>query len=293
MKKIQHIIEYISLTIFAATVRLLPLSTARFLARRLADFVYYVVPIRRKVVIANLTSAFGAEKTPAEIRKIAHGVYTQFAQTMIELVFFPKIGKNELAKLVKFENIEIIEKLFKDKKGIIFVGSHFCNWELMAAATAQHYPLTLVVGQQKNTMVDGLLNSYRLKMGVKIVPLKLSLRGVAKALKSNEFVALVSDQDAHEDGVFVDFFGRPASTPKGAAVFALRFGCPLVMGQIIRTGPTFKVIFEIVPKPDDTGDEQENIRQYTAAYTRILENYVRQYPGHWFWMHKRWKTQKT
>ena len=292
MKKIQHLIEYVSLRAFGAAARLLPLSTARFLARRLADFVFYCAPIRKEVVIDNLTSAFGGEKSPDEIMKIAHGVYTQFAQTMIELIFFPKIDKAELEKLVKFDNIEILAPMFKEGKGAILVGSHFCNWELMAAAFALHYPLTLVVGQQKNALVDALLNSLRLKMGVNIVPLKVSLRGVAKALKNNEFVALVSDQDAHEDGVFVDFFGRPASTPKGAAVFALRFDCPLVMGQIIRNGTAFRVVFEIVPKPHDTGDEQENIRLYTAAYTKILEKYIRQYPDHWFWMHKRWKTKK-
>ena len=291
MKKIQHLIEYASLRGFAAFARLFPLPAARFFARSLADLVYYFIPIRKKVVLANLTAAFGSAKKPEEIRSIARGVYRQFAQSMIEIMFFPKIDKEALDELVSFENLRLLEGPFKEGKGAVLVGSHFCNWELMAAALAGHYPLTLVVGQQKNTLVDDLLNSYRLKMGVKIVPLKLSLRGVASALKANEFVALVSDQDAHEDGVFVDFFGRPASTPKGAAVFALRFGCPLIMGHIFRTGGRFRIVFDIVPKPDGSADEQENIRRYTAAYTKILEGYIRKYPDHWFWMHKRWKTK--
>ena len=291
MKGIQHIIEYAALRCFAAVVRLFPLPAARFFARRLADLVFFVVPVRKKVVLSNLTAAFGEEKDRDEINKIALGVYRQFAQSMVEILFFPKMDKARLEKLVKFENLDILKEPFTKGKGAILVGSHFCNWELMAAATAAHYPVTLVVGQQRNSLVDDLLNSYRLMMGVKIVPLKLSLRGVAKALKNNEFVALVSDQDAHEDGVFVDFFGRPASTPKGAAVFALRFGCPLIMGHIFRDGAGFRVVFDIVPKPQDSGDEQENIRSYTAAYTKILENYIRKYPDHWFWMHKRWKTK--
>lgn len=291
MKKLQHLIEYITLRAFTAIVRLFPLSIARFFARRLADLVYYFIPIRKKVVLANLTAAFGNSKTPKEIKSIAHGVYTQFAQSMVEILFFPKLDRQDIEKLVSIENLDILEEPFKKGKGAILVGSHFCNWELMAAAIVQHYPLTLVVGQQENSLVDDLLNSYRLKMGVNIVPLKLSLRGVAKALKNNEFVALVSDQDAHEDGVFVEYFGRPASTPKGAAVFALRFDCPLIMGHIFRDGGRFKIVFDIVPKPPETADEQENIRAYTAAYTKILENYVRRFPDHWFWMHKRWKTR--
>ncbi len=97
---------------------------------RLADLVYYFVPIRKKVVLSNLTAAFAGSKTPSEIKKIAHGVYTQFAQSMVELLFFPKIGRRELERLVKFENLNILEAPFKNGKGAILVGSHFCNWEL-------------------------------------------------------------------------------------------------------------------------------------------------------------------
>lgn len=291
MKKLQHIIEYITLTAFAAFIRLFPLDFARFCARALADFIFFCLPIRKKVVIDNLAAAFGTEKTPSEIRAIARATYRQSAQTMMEIIFFPKLGKDGVAKLVTFDNLAIAEIALKQGKGAILVGSHFCNWEVMGAAIARHFPLTMIVGQQKNTMVDELLNSYRLLMGVKLVPLKVSLRGVAKALKSNESVALVSDQDAHEDGVFVDFFGRPASTPKGAALFALRFDCPLIMGHIFREGGAFRVVFDVVPKPADTSDEAEAVQRYTASYTKILESYIRKTPENWFWMHKRWKTK--
>ena len=149
IKKLQHIIEYFFLTAFALAVRLLPLTVARFFARRLADFVFYIVPIRKKTVIANLTAAFGGSKSQKELLKIAHGVYSQFAQSMVEILFFPKIDKAELGRLVKFENLDILEHPFSNGKGAILVGSHFCNWELMGAAIAQHYPLTFIVGQQK------------------------------------------------------------------------------------------------------------------------------------------------
>jgi len=292
MKRFQHIVEYSALIVFASIVRLFPLSFARFCARLLADFVFFIIPIRKKVVFKNLSDSFGSEKTTGELNKIAHNTYRQFAMTMIELIYFPKFDEAKLNKLAKIENIEIIEAALKIGRGAVFVGAHFCNWELMGAVVTRHYPLTFIVGEQKNILVDNLLNSYRLKMGVKIVPLKVSLRGVAKALKANESVAIVSDQDAHEDGVFVDFFGRPASTPKGAAVFALRFDCPLIMGHIFRAGSAFRIKFDLVPKPDETLPEEEQVRQYTAAYTKILENYIRQYPDHWFWMHKRWKTKQ-
>lgn len=292
MKKFQHIVEYYSLVIFAFLVRLLPLPVGRFLVRRLADFVYYVVPIRKDVVIGNLTMAFGKEKSETELRKIARDTYRQFAQTMVELLYYPAFDSLDIAKLVTIENRPLLDSVEREGKGAVLVGAHFGNWELMGAALALYYPVTFVVGQQKNTRVDDLLNSYRLSKGIKIVPLKMALRGVLRALRKNEFVAILADQDAHGDGAFVDFFGTPASTPRGPALFALKAGCPLIVGSIVRENGRFRAFFEVVPKPEPSGDEGKDVETYTAAFTKIIERFCREHPDHWFWMHRRWKTKR-
>lgn len=292
MKTIQHLIEYSFLVLLALVVRIMPLEFNRFIARRLADFVFFILPIRKIVVLTNLRESFGSSKSEREIHQIARKTYQQFAQTMIELLYFPNLGKKEIEELVHIENLPLLDAAYKMGKGAVFVGAHFGNWELMGAALAQHYPVSLVVGQQENILVDNLLNSFRLQKGTKILPLKLALRGVLKALKNKEFVAILADQDAHQDGVFVDFFGRPASTPKGPALFSLRANCPLISGHIFRENKRFKVIFEIVPKPEPTGNEEKDIELYTQEQTKILENYCRKYPDHWFWMHRRWKTAR-
>lgn len=292
LRQLQHYVEFAGLWAFAAAVRIFPLNAARFLARRFADFVFFCVPVRKKVVIGNLTESFKSEKTPAEISKIARSAYQQFTMTMIELLYFPKLSREDIKNMVAIEGLDTLADIVKRGKGAIIVGAHFGNWELMGAAFAQHYPITFIVGQQSNIMADDLLNSYRLDKGIKIVPLKLSLRGVMKCLKDNEFVALLSDQDAHEHGVFVDFFGRPASTPKGPAVFALRSGSPLVMASMFREKNGFRARFEEVPRPVPSGVENTDILNYTQEYTRLLEKYTRQRPDHWFWMHRRWKTKK-
>jgi KDO2-lipid IV(A) lauroyltransferase len=293
MKTLQHYLEYGALRCFALIVAVLPLRTNRWIACRLADFAFYCVPIRRKVVIGNLTAAFRNDKTPREIRRIARDTYRQFAQTMIELLYFPRLSPAEIRDLVQIEGAQLIELTRQLGKGAVFVGAHFGNWELMGAALALHAPVSFVIGKQENSMVDDLLNSYRVAKGIKLIPLKMALRGVMKVLKSNEFIAILADQDAHEHGAFVNFFGRPASTPKGPAMFALRAGCPLITGHIFRTDDgRFKIIFEAVPRPEPTGNEQLDIERYTAAFAAILEKYTRQHPDHWFWMHRRWKTSK-
>ncbi|MCB4792439.1 MAG: lysophospholipid acyltransferase family protein [Elusimicrobia bacterium] len=292
MKRIRHYFEYGFLIAMGFIIRLLPLSTVRYLARRLADLVYYFIPVRKKESIENLTQAFGDSKTKSEIRHIAKKTYEQFAQTFFELAYFPRLSKEDILKMVAFQNLHFLDEALKNNKGCILVGSHFGNWELMGIAVAARYPLTFVVGEQTNKMTDDLLNSYRRAKGVTVIPLKFALRGVMKALKKNEFVALVSDQDAHENGTFVDFFGRPASTPKAAAQFALRQGCPIITGHIIRMNGNFHIIFNQVPKPEIIGDLEKDIENYTSSYTKIIEDYCRRHPEHWFWMHRRWKTKK-
>jgi Kdo2-lipid IVA lauroyltransferase/acyltransferase len=292
MKKLRHLIEYYSLAGFTRLIRLVPLDIARVVARRLADIVYFLVPIRKKVVLENLSKSFAGERSKKEILKIARMTYQQFAQTMVELIFFPKLTPKDISEMVLMQNLPLLEAVSKLGKGAVFVGAHFGNWELMGAALAQRYPVSYVIGRQENTMVDDLLNSYRTEKGIKLIPLKMALRQVLKTLKKNEFVAILADQDAHEDGVFVDFFGRPASTPKGPALFALRSGCPLVTGHIFRENNRFRVIFDVVARPNPSGDEEKDIRDYTQSYVKILEGYCRRSPENWFWLHRRWKTKE-
>ncbi|MBN1621635.1 MAG: lysophospholipid acyltransferase family protein [Endomicrobiales bacterium] len=292
MKKIKHIFEYILLQIFGAFIRLFPLSFVRHAASALADFIYVFIPIRKKIVIDNLTQSFKGTKTKGEINDIARKVYRQFAKTFFEIILFPKFRKSEILEMVDFENRHLLDNAVKKGGGAVLVGSHFCNWELMGIALSNFYPITFVVGEQSNKLTDNLLNSYRTSKGIKTIPLKFALRGVMRTLKNNEFVAIISDQDAHEDGVFVEFFGRPASTPKAPAAFALRAGCPIFTGHIIRKNSRFHVIFDEVPKPEPSGSEEKDIENYTSAYTKIIESYCRKYPDHWFWMHRRWKTKK-
>jgi len=289
-KKLKHFIEYYSLLIFAFLIRLIPLEFARFKARCLADIAFYVLGIRRAVVFKNLADSF-PDKKLSELKQIARNTYRQFATTMMELIFTPKWNTEKVREMVSMEGAHLLEEAKRNGKGAVLVGAHFGNWELMGFRIACDYPLSFVVGRQQNTKVDDLLNSYRTAKNIKLIPIKVALRGVLQTLKNNGFIAILADQDAHENGTFVNFFGRPASTPKAPAAFALRTGCPIIFGSIIRQNGRFVIHFDAVPRPQPSGDEEKDIQNYTQAYTAILERYVRKYPDHWFWLHRRWKTQ--
>jgi KDO2-lipid IV(A) lauroyltransferase len=88
----------------------------------------------------------------------------------------------------------------------------------------------------------------------------------------------------------VQFFGRPASTPKGPAAFSIKTGVPLACGFIVREGLKQRIIIERPFSIESSGQKDEDIRRLTQAYTSLLEEYIRRYPDHWFWPHRRWKS---
>ena len=293
MKKTGYIIEFILLFIFNIFILIIPLKLALWVGRRLGDISFFVLSIRRDVVMNNLSLAF-PNKDRKELIDIARRTYQNFGMSMMELLSFPKLKIGKLiGDKIEFEGLKYLDELVAKKQGAIFVAGHFGSWEYMGAAVRQMgYPLDFLVGKQHNIFVDGLLNHYRKGKKIGIIQLKMALRGVMKAVRNGRFVAMLSDQDAGKrDGVFDDFFHRPASTPKGPAVFSLHCDVPIIMGFCVRRkmSDMHKIKFVKVDF-EKTGNNEKDIELLTSKYTQILEDFIRKYPDHWFWFHKRWKT---
>jgi KDO2-lipid IV(A) lauroyltransferase len=150
--------------------------------------------------------------------------------------------------------------------------------------------MDFLIGTQHNAKVDDLLVGFRKAMGVGVIRLSTSARSVFKALKQNRVTGLVADQHASSGGVVTEFFGRPAATPRGPALFAIRANCPLLPMLIRRERYDRHVVIKGEPiYPPHSGDEEADIRQMTTAYTKFFEKSIRQYPDQWLWTHRRWK----
>jgi Kdo2-lipid IVA lauroyltransferase/acyltransferase len=290
-RRLRHRTEYVFLRALMWIVQRVSLKTAHRIAGGLGRGAFSIIRIRRSVTLDNLRMAF-PEKDGKELKGIALRTYRNFAKMMLEYIRFPVMDRETVLSLCTIEGQENIDWVTQNGKGAVMVAGHFGNWELMGAFLAQKgYPMSFLVGRQKNRLVDDLMNQYREGMGVKLIHMGVAVRGVIKALRSNEWVAMLSDQDAHEEGVFVDFMGRKASTHQGPAVFALRTGAPIIFGSAIRLPDgTHRMVAELLRFDELTEVTPENIRIVTQAYTNLLEKMVRQYPDHWFWMHRRWKT---
>ncbi|MDR3195429.1 MAG: lysophospholipid acyltransferase family protein [Endomicrobium sp.] len=289
--KFQDYAEYIALKIVIFFIRLFPFKLAVNAGETIGVVFYYIVNFRRSHVIDMLTQSF-PEKSKKEIRIITINTYRNFAKTVVEIIFFPIMSDEEIKKLLAFTNEHLVEKSYSEGRGTIFMSAHLGNWELTALAYSKIYPMSVVVANQSNFLVDKMMDNVRTNQGFATISRDgMAFRDVMKALKRNEIVAFLADQDAGPQGVFIPFFGRLTSTPKGAALFALRAKCPIIIALGIRQkNGIMKVEFAEVPMPN-SGDSNKDIEIINAFYLKKLEDIVRRYPEQWFWFHRKWKTR--
>jgi Kdo2-lipid IVA lauroyltransferase/acyltransferase len=291
MQKLQNYFEYLLCIGFSKLIMILPLSCALAVGRLLGKFIFSVLKIRRQVAIENLSACF-PDRTAAEIKEIACNTFINFACNIIEFMRMPKASPDFLARKVNFINEHLMQEAFAKKSGTLCLSGHFGNWEIMAAAIqAKGYQMVVIARDQRNMLVNDLINQHRKATGIETIQLGIAIRGVLKALRENKFVAMLGDQDAHADGVFVDFLGRLSSTAPGIAQFALRTRAPIIFGAAVRGKNGCHTIYlQPIQYDDLTDSSSENIRILTQRHARALEECVRKWPDHWFWLHKRWKT---
>ena len=192
---------------------------------------------------------------------------------------------------MQLDGTEHLWALHRAGKGAVFVGGHLGQWELLGARlTADGLPVDFLVGQQTNARIDELMNDLRRAQRIGIIPRALALRKVMEALRAAKVVALLADQDARKGGVVVDFLGRPASTVKGPAMFAIRSGCPIVTFGAWRAGDSHRGIIDPPIFPDPALDEEKSVEDLTRRFSARLSELIRQHPRDYFWPHRRWKS---
>ncbi|MDP2808073.1 MAG: lysophospholipid acyltransferase family protein [bacterium] len=292
MKNISYILQYWMLNILGWWVNLLPEKTALNFGAALGELAF-VLGLRREVALENLMRAF-PKNSIAQNRGTALSLYQNLGRNLMELLRFKKTDCQSIKDKVDLRNTEYFDQVLKNGRGGILVSGHFGNWEVHAAAIANSgYHFSVVVYPQHNKYVDEALNALRLSKNVNIIYKKDATREVLTALRQNHFVAMLSDQDAGKDGVFVDFLGRKASTTKGPAVFALKTGAAIITGAIVRQQEGRHIGYLNPPIYADAKKVKEDeILRLTALFTSQLEQFVLSHPDHWYWVHKRWKTQQ-
>ncbi len=286
----QNIIEYIFFVLFSYLVRITGLKNARRLSFILASLFFYIIPIRKRTVIENLSFAFPSY-SKQEINKIAYNCYKSFSITLVEILSIPWLSRIQMKNMIQCDNAEIIKERYKENKGIILLSAHYANWEYIALSVSLQIgiPFYVVVKPQRNPYVTRWLERARTKWINKIIPAGISIRRVYKELLDKNIVAMVADQRGPREGIQLDFMGRPAYFFSGPALLSIKTGAPLMYGIPVREDYSYKAeIFEI-SKDNLPENEEEKVLELTRRHKEYLEKYIRDHPEQWFWMHKRWK----
>ncbi len=250
-------------------------------------------PRHARIVMTNLRLAFGAEKSEAELAAIARACYRHLGLCLTELIRLPAMSREDLRRMVELRGKEHIEAALKAGRGAIMLTGHLGNWELCGSrVAAEGYPMNVIARAQRDSEITEYIRRTRETMGMKVLHRGSAVRNALRVLRNNELLAVLLDQNAGDDGVFVDFFGHLASTAPGAAAFALRTGAAVLPGFGWRNPDNTHTGVVGPPVPlVKTGDREHDIFVNTARYTKIIEEHIRAHPEQWFWLHKRWKAR--
>ena len=288
-----HRAEFYSMRAAFAGLQKLPWDTACAIGERLGALGRWPLQIRRHVVERQIAAAF-PDLSEDGVKEISLGSYRHLGRNAVEAAILPTLGQGGVLGLVeRVDGWDHVEAAMSSGIGGIMVGGHHGNWELMGAyLAARGLRPEVVVRGMANRLFEDYLNANREKLGLTVVHDTQAVRSTVKAIRDGKFVAILADQGVLGlASSFVSFFGRPAKTARGFAVFALRLNAAVCFMDMLRLpNGKFRVVFEPVAV-EQSGDRDRDVDAMVARYSEILEKWVRQYPSQYFWQHRRWRRQ--
>ncbi len=283
-------LEYWVARFAVATLEWSPLRVANWLGHGYARLLDLALPRLRRVAMRNLQMVY-PQKTQAERKRIANGVYRSIGRILVAFARFPSIDEDSVRNWIRYEGYEHFEEARQRGKGVLFATAHLGNWELSAFShSLMARPMHVVVRPLDNPKIDALVEKRRAMSGNFVITKRDFVRPMMRALRDNEAVGVLVDQNSTpENGVFVDFFGIPACVATGFAKLAARSGAAVIPGFALWNERDRRYVLKFYPIVEMTGDEVED----TRAIQRSLEGAIAAYPDQWLWIHRRWKTRPT
>ncbi len=292
--RLQHRLEAAAASLVGGCVRLLPRAAALALGRGLGSALGALDRRHLEIAVANLRASF-PEWAEARLYATARGVYRHFGAILFDILWLEGRPAGTFTRLVDFEGRENCEQAVAAGKGVLYCTAHIGNWEIHAVAHAILYEkLGVLARAVDNPALDARLCGFRAAWGNTVIYKRKALAQVIRLLRAGGSVAVLLDQNVQrDDGIFIDFFGRPAATTTVAAALALKTGCALVPGhaELLADG-RYRLSYEpalfVEPAPKDRDLEIARLTQLLATRT---EAWIRERPEQWLWIHRRWKTQ--
>lgn len=289
MKKARYLLEYILFSIVMLICRMLPASAASSftgtLARAIGPFLDTTSRAR-----THLKQSF-PDMSEAEIKQTITHMWDNLGRVIGEYPHLPTITRN----FVSIENTHLLEEIITSQKPCVFISAHIGNWEISGGAILAQHDIAIapVYRAPNNPYVDRAIKKYR-SLGGRMTSIPKSSQGareMMKALRAGEHIAIIFDQK-YNQGAALPFFGRDAMTSTAFADLAIKFECPVIAGQIIRTkGAAFRLVLHKLYDPvKDAGITAEAL---TLKANDMLEDWICENPPQWLWLHRRWPPKTT
>jgi Kdo2-lipid IVA lauroyltransferase/acyltransferase len=291
----RRVLEARAADVVSALVSRMPVEVVHALGRGLGRVLGDLDRRHVGIAVDNLKRAF-PHWDDARLLRTARGVYAHFGQIIFDLLWLQGRSRDEVLDHVEIVGQEHAWAALAAGRGILFPAAHFGNWELHAIAHGfVCSPVSVVARPLDNPALDARLNAVRTMSGNTVIYKRNALAPVLRTLRAGGGVAILLDQNVQEkDGIFVDFFGRPAATTTVVAALAVKTGCALLpVHSDELPGGRYRLIYDPPVTWTSTGNRETDIKELTQTLTCRIEDWVRESPERWLWIHRRWKTQPS
>jgi len=272
----------------------LPPRAMVFIARIFGTMAFYLIKKYRDRVLSNLSLAYGGEKDPKEMTKLAKEVFFNFTLTPLETIYTSAVPFGRFIRNIKITGREYLDEALSKGKGVIGLGSHLGCFTILGTRLAMEgYPFNIIINEGNFPKLNKRLRKYQRKLGQKPFPPKPATTSIKKSLnclRRNEILYLIADEQQILGGLPVSFFGKTAYTPPGPAIFSLKTGAPILPMFVVREKGIPQTLWIGSPiEIERTSDEKKDTEVLTAKFTKAIEDSIRQYPSQWPWLNRRWK----
>ncbi len=272
----------------------LPLPVALFVGAKLGRGGYYFSGRLRRTGLRNLALAF-PELSQSERRRLLRGCFENLGRLLGVFSEFATAAPQTLQSMIDCEGLEHIEAVRLSGRGIILFTGHVGAWELTSLALSLFgHPLSFLVRRIDNPRIENLIDQRRRRLGNRTIDKRSAAREMLQILQGGGTLGILVDLNTLDrEGIFVDFFGVPASTTFMLAKLALRTDSA-VLPVFAPWDPERRRFLLKIDEPlrfERSGDHEDDVRRLTQLFTDVVEKYVRRYPDQWLWIHRRWKTR--
>jgi Kdo2-lipid IVA lauroyltransferase/acyltransferase len=282
---------YLVVRIFVCVLQALSFEKSLLFARGLAWSIYQLDKRHRKVAIENLQKAFDGQHSEQQLDALVRNVYHHFCAMLIEIVQMPRrYHLHNYKRYTTLHDPRLFAETLLSGRPVLFVTGHFGNWEMAGYSLGLlGFKTHAIARPLDNPYMDDFLRSFRERTGQKLLAKHGDFDQMEKLLREGGVIATLADQDAGERGLFVEFFGRPASTHKAVALMALEHRVPMIVVGTPRLNDRYHIWPIDVIFPEEYDKSPDAVRAITQRFTTGLETLIRKAPEQYFWLHRRWK----